>query len=216
MSHKFNNYQKAATSLVVVVLVIIGWLYVSHRSYAPIPPTKTKNVITYSTPKPSEAPVSQAAYTSTAGPNEPKYISLPSIGAEGFIQKMGIDQDNQVAAPNNVNLAGWYVNSLSPGQAGLSIIDGHVDGLHGPGIFFHLDKLNTGDTFTIEMGNGATKTFKVISVTNVDDAGASTALFSRDNSIVSQLNLITCGGSFDQQSHRYNQRTIVVSTLAGS
>jgi LPXTG-site transpeptidase (sortase) family protein len=179
-------------------------------------PSQPKDVLAYSTNKPSEALVAKDTYKSTAGPEEPKYLALPTIHAEGYIQKMGIDQNNQVAAPNNVNLAGWYVNSLVPGQAGLSIVDGHVDGLHGPGIFLNLSKLAPGDQFTVELGNGTVQTFKVRQVSNVDDSAATTALFSRDSSIASQLNLITCGGIFDQKAHAYKQRTIVVSELLKS
>ncbi len=198
-----------------IVAVALGGtvVYFVHTPAAPAGPAKPKDVVTYSTKKPSEAPVAKSDYVSTAAPNEPKYIIMPSIGAEGYVQKMGVDQNNQVAAPNNVNLAGWYVNSLAPGQAGLSIMDGHVDGLHGPGIFINLNKLQVGDTFTVELGSGVQKTFKVASVSSVAEAVAATTLFARVPSIASQLNLITCSGAFDQQAHAYQQRTIVVSEL---
>jgi hypothetical protein len=219
MGFNFDRRGKAKTALLITLLAVGGCIYLVYKPSGPAvapKPTVAKNVVAYSTDKPGEVPVDPSAYISTAGPNEPKYITLPTIGAQGFIQKMGIDQNNQVAAPNNVNLAGWYVNSLSPGQAGLSIIDGHIDGLHGPGIFLRLNKLSAGDTFTIELGNGSNKIFRVKQIVAVADADAAKVLFSRDATVASQLNLITCGGSFDRQSHSYNQRTVVISELVSS
>jgi sortase A len=214
---RLRRWHAVAALLTIALLGALGFLY-SHahqqKLKTPSAPTHTKNAVTHSTNTPSEALISKATYVSTAGPHEPNYIRLPTIGAEGYIQKMGIDQNNQVAAPNNVNLAGWYINSSLPGQAGLGIIDGHVDGLHGPGIFLHLSKLAAGDLFTVEFGDTTLVTFKVKQVSNVDDGAATTALFSKDPAIDNQLNLITCGGSFNQQTHSYNQRTVVVSERA--
>ncbi len=216
MRFSFRQLKQGAALLALALLI-------GHVFYAPSPRkqqtkpavqlTSAKDVITYSSPSPSEVQPNKGAYASTAGATEPKYITLPTIQTEGYIQKMGVDQHNQVAAPNNVNLAGWYVNSLSPGQAGLSIIDGHVNGLHGPGIFLHLGKLSAGDAFTIELGNGTKELFRIKQIIEVRNEVAGAALFARDNSIKSQLNLITCAGDFDNATHSYNQRTIVVSEL---
>ncbi len=178
-----KHWRRNLVALVIVVALIAGGIIIDTRhkpkSITTVP--VIKGVLTHTTDKPSEAPVAAATYTSTAGPTEPKFINLPTIGASGFIQKMGIDQNNQVAAPNNVNLAGWYVNSLSPGQPGLSIIDGHVNGLHGPGIFLKLSKLQVGDNFTVQLGNGTINRFIVVSVKNIDDQAATATLFARDN-----------------------------------
>jgi LPXTG-site transpeptidase (sortase) family protein len=198
-------------SAAVVVVVLAAGLVTLLLMRPDQPPKKSSSVVSYSTDRPSEAPVTPSTYHSTAGPTEPKYIRLPTIGAEGFVQKMGIDQHGAVAAPNNVNLAGWYVDSLSPGEEGLSIIDGHVDGLKGPGIFLKLSKLAPGDSLTVELGNGTLRTFVVKKVSSVSDAQAAKTVFARDYALKRQLNLITCGGSFNRQAHKYTQRVIVVA-----
>ena len=203
--------------LVVALVTSGGWLLVRHTHPAPTPTptTAAKNVVTKTLDHPSQTKPTASTYHSTAAANEPSYISLPSIGAAGYVQKVGIDQYNQMAASTNVNLAGWYVNSLLPGQAGLSIIDGHIDGhQHNQGIFGHLDKIKVGATFTITFGNGSNKSFQVKSVQLVNAADVPSVLFAHDPTIPSQLNLITCGGTYDGVSHTYAQRTIVVSALA--
>ncbi len=205
------------TSILVSALCIGGVCLAVHaRHIHPkiAPPTAVKNVVTKTIAKPSTTPLTTSNYTSTAAPNEPSSISLPTIGAEGYIQKVGIDQYSQMAAPTNVHLAGWYINSLLPGQAGLSIIDGHVDGYqHNKGIFGQLSKLRAGDVFTVTFGNGSHKSFSVKSVQLVDAGSVPDVLFAHDPGTTSQLNLITCGGDYDGVSHTYDKRTIVVSSL---
>jgi len=204
-------------ALECLFLGLASWAYVVLTPTAQtrlVKPPVPKDVITHTTLTPSEKPVQAATYVSPAGPTQPKFISLPTINASGFIQNMGIDQNNAIASPNNVTFAGWYIYSVSPGQPGLSIIDGHIDGLHGPGIFYHLVQLKTGDQFTVELGDNTVHTFTVVSVTNVNNQDADAALFARDTSIASQLNIITCGGDFNWQTHSYEQRTIVVSRLS--
>jgi LPXTG-site transpeptidase (sortase) family protein len=196
------------------VLIVAAFLLLpSNKVQAPKTAAKPKNVITHSVATPSEKPITASTYVSTAVDDEPKSISLPSINASGFIQKVGIDQYGQVASPNNVQLAGWYVNSLKPGQAGLSIIDGHVDGKTEPGIFLKLAKLTSGDAFAVDLANGTKLSYQVVSVTSVKVADVPNILFAHDPSIPSQLNIITCYGTFSYQSDQYDQRTIVVSKL---
>jgi LPXTG-site transpeptidase (sortase) family protein len=209
-----RRYVFAATAgLLILAGSGAAALYISRKPHIQTYPPSIKNVVAHTTAHPSEAPVVKAAYVSTAGPEEPKYISLPTIGAQGFIQKMGIDQNNQVAAPNNVNLAGWYVNSVLPGQQGLSIIDGHVDGLSSPGIFKNLNKLKVADQFTVERGDGTVLTYRVRYINSVNAEDAVKTLFSQEPTVVSELNIITCGGTFNRTSKSYEQRIVVTAEL---
>lgn len=216
--HFIKHPPPIAASL-TIALVIIGsvgavtLLGAKPKPHIQTQPPHIKNVLSYSTDKPSQSPIKASSYVSTAGPTEPKYISLPTISAQGFIQKVSIDQNGQIATPNNVNLAGWYVNSAAPGQPGLSIIVGHVDGYTSPGIFLHLNKLQPGTAFTLQLGNGTILTYSVMQVTAVDASSAVSVLFSQNPSVKSQLNLITCGGTFNSAARSYEQRIIVSAKL---
>lgn len=197
---------------VLACLAVVGLLLLKRHpqpnAAAYIPP---KNVVHYSTPAPSEKPVTSKTYQSTAVGNQPKYIRLPSIGAEGYIQAVGLDQNGAVAAPNNVSLAGWYADMLAPGQDGLSVIDGHVDGKTAPGIFHSLRKLAAGDTFEVDLANGQVVHYTIKSTSQVAAGDAAAQLFARDNTISGQLNLITCGGAFNRAKGMYNDRVVVVA-----
>lgn len=113
--------------------------------------------------------------------------------------------------PSNVHMTGWFVGEAKPGEPGLSIIDGHVQGRYQPSIFKNLHKLRPGDRFTIEFGNYSTKEFEVVSVNSYPTGEAAKHLFYRDESIPSQLNLITCSGVYNRTNQQYDQRLIVVS-----
>lgn len=198
--------------VLAAILVTFGILYLYNRNQPKTVNGKT-DVVVYSTDKPSEDPIDKKKYQSKAGPNDPKYITLPSINAGGFIEKVGVDQNSQIAVPTNINLAGWYVEALSPGQAGLSIIDGHLDGYKHDGIFINLAKLKTDDAFSVEQGSGKILNYKVKSVQTMPTSEANSKLFNQDPTIKSQLNLITCGGKFDESKKQYPNRVIVVAEL---
>lgn len=189
--------------------MLAGWFLL--RPDTP-PPESTPEVITHSTDTPDETKP-EKGYEWKGAPNDPKYIKLPTINAEGFIQNVGVDQNKQVAVPTNIHMAGWFADSVKPGQKGLSIIDGHLDGKDADGIFIHLQDMKKDDTFTIELGDGSTKQFKVTSITTVDTKDAANVLFSQDPKATNQLNLITCGGNFDRSSRLYDKRVIVSSEV---
>ncbi|RTK94721.1 class F sortase [Candidatus Saccharibacteria bacterium] len=203
--------QKSRVIALVVGLLLISvgvnaaykWHGVQHGG---VPAGHT--VATASTDQPSE----QRPPSSYSVPaDKPLSIQLPTIKAEGFIQQVGADKNNQMVVPSNVHMAGWYTKSVLPGANGLSIIDGHVNGLYAKGIFANLGKLKSDDAFTVTFGDKSVKNFKVKKVQTVSVKEADTALYVRDTSIAKQLNLITCGGKFNKADRTYDARIIIVA-----
>lgn len=190
---------------------MLTWLIFGYSTKSDPNSIVNQDVITYSTDQPDEVKPDEQTYQWQGSSNEPKYIRLPTINAEGFIQKVGVDQNQTVAVPTNIHLAGWFVDSVEPGQPGLSIIDGHINGRGSDGIFVDLEKLKKGDIYSIEFGDNTSKQFKVTNITSVDTKDAASVLFSQDPNNSSQLNLITCGGNFDTNSRSYNMRVIIAS-----
>lgn len=200
-----------AIILIVVVLITCGVLFKTISS--PEKPSSDSDVITVSTNNPSEIKPNKNTYKWQGAPDEPKYISLPTITAEGFVQKVGVDQNKEIAVPNNIYKAGWFVATAKPGNTGLSIIDGHVNGRVNSGIFKDLVKLKVDDTYTVELGSGVTKNYRVTKIIQVPTKDAPNALFSQEPNIKSQLNLITCGGTFNKSTKQYDERVIVYAAL---
>jgi len=162
---------------------------------------------------PDETPIDKETYNWTGWGQHPKYISLPSIATEGFVEQVGLRENNEIDVPSNTNLMGWYTGSALPGEKGLSIIDGHLNGVEAPGVFRNLHLLNAGDQFTVETGDGSKLRYEVMEVRSETASDALNYLFSQEPSVTSQLNLITCGGVFNDELRRYDERVIVSAKL---
>jgi len=177
-------------------------------------PPEAGRTVTEDTDSPSEVQVSSKVATDYKVPaDQPRSISIPSISASGLVEMVGLTKDNAVAVPSSIYFAGWYTNSVAPGEPGLSIIDGHVSGRYNPGIFKSIKSLKTNDEISVEFGDKSIRKFQVVSVTIVPETKAAQILFKKQNSIPKQLNLITCGGKFDKKTQSYADRVIVVAKL---
>jgi hypothetical protein len=207
---KFRRLAVVLAGLMLLTYSGMGLWQRHSKTNNPKPVPSSSQVITTSTNDPDETPVSlQETYNVPA--DQPRSISLPTIGANGFVQKVSVDQHNAIAVPNNVNFVGWFTGGAKPGGPGLSIIDGHVQGRYKPGIFKNLSSLKSGDTFQVEYGDRTKRHFKVVRITSYSVADAGREMFKQDSDIESQLNLITCGGRFDSKAQQYEQRVLVVS-----
>jgi sortase (surface protein transpeptidase) len=210
-----NNSLFANTCLFLVGLGLIIfsaialWDWFSHTQGTAKPP-ENKKIITYSTDTPDEKPVPQeSAYSVPA--DQPKRILIPSISTEGFIQRVGKDQYNAVGVPANIHFAGWYVESVKPGDTGLSVIDGHVSSRYGSALFAKLGKMQQNDIIQIEFGNNSVRQFQVVDKRELPETQTAKYLLAKREDIDQQLNLVTCGGTFNKTSDKYNNRLVIVS-----
>lgn len=225
MSHTsyFNKKSKSWRFILSSVATVVafgliaygGWgLWQYWHTTHDQPQTITQTVITHSTDTPNETNPTTACTNYKVADNHPKRIHIPALDVSGCITKVGVDQHGAIAAPDNIYTAGWYINSALPGQPGLSIIDGHLSGRYKKdAIFQHLNKLKKGETFTVTLGNDKVLKYQVFNVKTVSLDNAIDTLLAKDPNISSQLNLITCGGSYDKTTQQYNRRVIVSAKL---
>lgn len=204
---KGGNNRFILISLIVLTIVLLAVIGLAVYFFKPTIPKVSNKVVVR---KEEVDPIKQG-YKWSGGPNDPKKIIISKIGVDNFVQQVGVNEKNEIAAPTNIYLAGWYNKSAQPGQKGLSIIDGHLDGYTKPGIFNRLGELKTGDEYEIELGNGTKKKFRVLDVETVEANKAMAVLASQQPQLKSQLNLITCGGNFDRKNDIYDKRVIVSS-----
>lgn len=170
--------------------------------------------IIVSTDTPSETKPKAACDKYGVKAGLPESISIPAINTGGCLQQVGIDQHGAMAVPNNIYMAGWYVNSALPGEPGLSIIDGHISGRYNEdAIFQHLVNLHAGDKFTVKISGGNVLNYEVFNVQSVKLSKTMDILLTQDSSVTSQLNLITCGGTYDPKIKLYDRRIIVSAKL---
>mgnify|MGYP001206387490 CR=1 FL=1 len=213
-----NISKKLSPKLAISIILIIFASTFLYFLYKPdgkkTETTSTPDIVTNSTSQPDEEQPEKLGYKWRGQADEPKKLKISAINVDAFIQKVGVDQNNQVAVPTNIFLVGWFVDSSKPGENGLSIIDGHVDGRTvKDGVFARLSELKIGDNIKIILGDDTEKSFVVNSAVTVPNDDALAVLFSQDPTVPSQLNLVTCGGSFDKTAGTYNKRVIVSARL---
>ena len=193
------------TAIVIFLLLSAGGFVLNSKKY----PKVAKSVIE----RPTETEPLKDGYFWQGEAQDPKKLKIKKLGIDSFIQQVGKNENNEVAAPYNIYIAGWYRDSAKPGDKGLSIIDGHLDGYSKPGIFKDLKNLKPNDEIIIEKGDSSVVKYKVMKVEEVDSDKAVNYLFSQSPKIKSQLNLITCGGNYDTNKKVYDKRIIVSSEL---
>jgi hypothetical protein len=172
------------------------------------------------------APVASAAGTTGAsgakGPvlhqSPPVSVAIPAIGVQSRLLHLGRNKDGTMAVPNlmtSANEAAWYKYSVTPGQTGTAVIEGHVDSYQGPAVFFRLGALRPGNHIDVTLADGITAVFRVTGVRQYakDEYPANTIYAPAD---YAALRLITCGGDFDTATGHYLSSVVVFASLASS
>lgn len=185
------------------------WWYATHN---PNPAMPTE-VVSISTDTPDEtAPIETCDALGSTG-QQPQSIRIASIGVDGCVQRVGIDQYGAIAVPTNIYFAGWYVKSPMPGDAGVSIIDGHVLGRYNDAIFASLAQVATGDIIEVSLADNTTVQFETVDSRVFTKEEANQHLYEKLPNVERQLTLITCIGTYDRAANTYDKRVIVRAAL---
>ena len=172
-------------------------------------------------------PVSKDAYTRSTTP--PAYANPPEISPRSsieffdipsrlIIEKLGVDvpveevgeaPDGRMDVPKDEKNVGWWRLGVKPGEQGNAVLAGHFDNSKGePSVFYYLNDLKIKDKIKVIDKNGKTIQFEVTEKEYFKDA-----LFPIDlvfgQSDISQLNLITCAGTYDKDKSNYSDRLVV-------
>jgi hypothetical protein len=150
----------------------------------------------------------------------PVSIDVPALSISSDLgPARGIDQSGAVDdAPLSGpiwSLPWWYDEGSSPGQEGSAVILGHVDsaiGTGGLGVFFRLGDVRTGEGIDVGLADGSITHWVVTSKQLYDDAAFPDALVYSVSGHPT-LRLVTCGGSFDWQTHLYQSALVVTARL---
>lgn len=144
----------------------------------------------------------------------PRELLVPSLGIATTVGELGLQANHQVQVPTSVHTVGWYRLGPTPGQLGSAVILGHVDSYLGPGIFFNLKTLPLGALIEVRLADSTTALFRVTSVVQYAKSNFPDALVY-GSSGGRELNLVTCGGTFNHQTGSYESNIVVFSRLVG-
>jgi sortase (surface protein transpeptidase) len=160
----------------------------------------------------TSAPVPESQVPAQQPDLSPIAIRIPSIGVDSGLVRLGLNADNTLEVPSDFAVAGWYIYRAVPGEAGPSIIAGHVDSQTGPAVFFRLKELEPGATVEVERTDRSVAVFRVTAKEQYDkDAFPTERVYGPTST--PQLRLITCGGSFDWNTRHYNDNIVVFAEL---
>jgi hypothetical protein len=174
------------------------------------------------------APQPSAAAAGSTGPllragqplrrSVPVDVDIPAIGVDSKLLHLGVNADGTIQVPSldgSAGLAAWYKYSATPGQIGTSVIEGHVDDLQGPAVFFRLGALRPGDAIDVTLADGVTAVFRVTGVRQfLKSRFPADTVYGQAS--YPALRLITCGGTFDYATGHYLSSTVVFASLAAS
>ena len=205
-----SNARSRAAGLAGMALILAG---LGVAGYA------AATQIHASQPPPSAAGVTRATgHGPSLARSAPVSLDIPAIGVHSRLLHLGLNQDGSIQVPSVTTAAGlaaWFKGSVTPGQIGSSVIEGHVDSYQGPAVFFRLGELRPGDSIDIRLANGVTAIFRVTGVREYakDEFPAATIYGPTQNAA---LRLITCGGAFDAATGHYLGSTVVFASLRSS
>jgi len=174
------------------------------------------------------APSPGAAAAGTVGPgarrepslrrSPPVSVAIPAIGVQSALLRLGLNPNGTLQVPDlstSADEAAWYKYSVTPGQLGTSIIEGHVDSLLGPAVFYRLGALHPGDRIDVRLADGITAAFRVTGVREYTKAEFPTTMIYGPTHYAS-LRLVTCGGTFDFATGHYLSSVVVFAALVST
>ncbi|WP_248964993.1 class F sortase [Sphaerisporangium perillae] len=140
----------------------------------------------------------------------PKRLDIPSLDLKAPLMKLGLSDDGEVELPpfEKPATAGWFDQSVVPGDSGASVIIGHVDTKTAPAVFYRLRDVKKGAVIKVLRSDGKVASYKVDSIEQVaKDRFPAERVYIDDG-----LRLITCGGTFDRKTHEYVDNIIVYAS----
>jgi hypothetical protein len=195
----------AGALLLVVGIALVSFAFISQH-HAPQPSASAAGLIGALGPDPS------------LPRSVPVRVDIPAINVDSKLLHLGVNADGTIQVPSlttSAQLAAWYKYSPTPGQIGTSIIEGHVDDLQGPAVFFRLGALRPGDGIEVTLADGVTALFRVTGVREFLKSGfPADTVYGTAN--YAALRLITCGGAFDYATGHYLSSTVVFASLASA
>lgn len=149
-------------------------------------------------------------------PKIPRYrpvrLTIPALNVNSYVGTLGLQRDNHVQVPTSTHVVDWYRDGATPGQVGSAVILGHVDSHVGPGTFFNLKSLRTGDVIKVQLADGTIEHFDVTEVVQYNKTTFPDQLVYGSNGTRS-LQLVTCGGTFDHATGHYESNVVAFSHL---
>lgn len=196
-----------AAGLVVIVAGSVGLLLTRHST--PVLRPVASGVVALPAPTGPIVAPPQSAQPAPAA--RPVSLTIPLIGVNTKLITLGLAAGGAMQVPSSTRVAGWFTGSPRPGEIGSAIIVGHIDSRTGPGVFYRLPELHSGDRVYVKRADGTMAEFRVTAVqTYPKDHFPTQAVYGPTPD--AELRLITCGGTFNAATGHYKSNIVVYGT----
>lgn len=141
-------------------------------------------------------------------PGLPVRLRIPALNIDSAIYYVSIAPDGAMDVNKNPDKVAWYQLGPRPGTAGSAVIAGHYGWEAGEGsVFNELHTLKTGDVLSIEDDKRRVISFAVRESREYDPGANADEVFN-SNDGKAHLNLITCGGVWNESQKTYSHRLV--------
>ena len=159
----------------------------------------------------SPVPGALTAVAHAPTPVPPTQVSLPGVTAE--LVPVGVLPSGELQLPDDPARVGWWAAGGLPGQSeGTVVLAGHMDGLRRDGAMSALLEVEPGDEVALEDSRGRVHEYRVVERSTTPQESLDPALFATDGA--HRLVLVTCGGTYDEETGRYSENIVVIAEPA--
>jgi LPXTG-site transpeptidase (sortase) family protein len=144
---------------------------------------------------------------------QPVKIAIPSVNIESSIERVGVDAAGKMQAPSSAKIVSWYQFGALPGEKGNLVLSGHKDSALGPGVFYTLESIKSGNPITLTDAKNNVFQYKAITTQIVDSEKLPVKEIFSDQKKDKNLYLITCAGRWNLFSKTYDKRALVFAQL---
>ena len=208
-----EKYRKHRQWIFIFLLLVLGFFLISSAGIAKnLREAFKKQVTNQATAVASSiGNIFSGTKTGTTSQTSAKLV-ISKINVSAEVEEVGKNSAGEMDVPSDIDKVAWFKLGSYPGNAGSAVISGHFDGEHGQtAVFTNLRKLTQGDEVDYITLDGKTIKFVV----------RETKLYGADQIVPevfttngeSHLNLITCAGSWDNDTKEFSQRLVVFCDL---
>jgi hypothetical protein len=186
----------AATACLTAGIALLAYALPPQQPPPPVPPPSTGPVHTH----PADAVVLPRS--------QPLRITAPAVGLSTRVEAVPLDRDGSISMPKDADHAGWFTQSVTPGERGNAIVVGHVDSTTGPAAFYGLGALRRGHRITVERRDGRDAAFTVTRMEVYTKNRFPDHVYQPSPG--PQLTLITCTG-WDDGANDYRANLVITA-----
>ena len=195
----------------IIVLAVAGIVWVTSPYWnEKVITAAPRNVGVVPVVAPTGPAVAPVSYIS------PYRIEIPKLGAAAPIVNVGVGNNSELDVPLNPKVVGWWKDGAKPGAGkGTAILDGHINYAGVQGVLAQIGTLNPGDQiYVYGFLPGNKKTRLTFTITGVRTYNKQRLPYQQifDQSSVSRLALVTCGGPFDASTGNYEDNIVAYAS----